>query len=426
MSAQASGPGASGQNFKCPNCGGEMNYDAAVRAMKCAYCGHVAAAAPAPTASAPVVAQQQQLQQGPPGPQAPWQPPAPGPREIPLSQGLALAPKGLGVALQSVQCRDCGATVNLGPNDRTAQCTYCASSMVMPVASDASLITPESLVPFQVPRERATESFKGWLKTLWFRPSDLGRMARLDQIVGVYVPFWTFDAWVRSDWQAERGWYYYETEEYTTVENGETVTRTREVQRTRWEPAWGWRQDFYDDVLVCGSKGLPANLVDKFSTFNTQALVGYAPSYLAGWRAESYAIDLPNAWVHGQQKIVQSQQSRCAGDVGGDTHRGLTVSNRYANETFKHVLLPVFVAAYRYSNKPFRFLVNGQTGEVVGEAPLSFWKIFLLVLLIVGIAVGAFLVWQSQQGSTGLRDSPRATYRLAQHARGVEPTAVTT
>jgi hypothetical protein len=353
-----------------------MAFDAAVRAMKCGYCNHQMAA----TAAAAVHEM------------------GAGPREIPLQQGMALAPKGLGTPLQSVQCKECGATVNVGPNDRTAACTYCASSMVMTVATDPNLIRPESLVPFQVPREKATGSFKEWLAGLWFRPSNLRQMAQLEQIVGVYVPYWTFDCDVYSEWNAERGWHYYETEEYTTTENGQTVTRTRQVQRTRWEPAYGWRNDHYDDVLVCGSKGLPEKLAGKFETFNTGALVAYAPSYLAGWRAESYAIDLPGAWGRAHPRIESSQQGRCAGDVGGDTHRSLSVSNQFSHETFKHVLLPVYVAAYRYNQKPYRFLVNGQTGEVVGEAPYSFWKIFFLVVTILAVIAGAWFIWSMQQG----------------------------
>ncbi len=373
MTAQAAE--GSGQQFKCPNCGAAMAFDAAAGALKCGYCNHTQAA----TVAAPVSEV------------------GAGPREIPLAQGIALAPRGLAAPVQSVQCKECGATVNLGPNDRTTACTYCASTMVMTIATDANLIRPESLVPFQVPRERATASFKEWLKGLWFRPSNLKHMAELEQIHGVYVPYWTFDCQVQSEWSAERGWHYYETEEYTTTENGETVTRTRQVQRTRWESAYGWRNDHYDDVLVCGSRGLPEKLAGKLATFNTGALVAYAPSYLAGWRAESYAVDLPNAWTRAQSSVESSQQSRCAGDVGGDTHRGLSVSNQYSRETFKHVLLPVYVAAYRYQQKPYRFLVNGQTGEVVGEAPYSFWKIFFAVVVVIGLIVAGWLIWQSQQ-----------------------------
>jgi len=386
-----------GQNFKCPQCGGGMFFDAASQALKCQYCNH--------TMQQPAI----QMQGGgapPPGL-------AVGPREIPLSEGLARAPKGLGTQMQSIQCKDCGATVNLAPNEQTVACTYCASHTVIAVASDPNLIMPESLVPFQITKEQAKAKFKEWLGGLWFRPNNLKKASELDQMHGVYVPYWTFDSHVYSQWQADRGWYYYETESYEAIENGQTVWRTREVQRVRWEPAWGTRQDFYDDVLVCGSKGLPTGLADQMTSFNTQSLVLYNPSYLAGWRAESYAVDLQAAWPFAQQKIDSQQVSKCAGDIGGDTHQNLHVQNQYTGQTFKHVLLPVFVAAYRYQNKPYQLLVNGQTGEVVGKAPYSVWKILALILVIVGIAVAGYLIWASQNGDSSRRmlrggDSPAA------------------
>jgi hypothetical protein len=127
-------------------------------------------------------------------------------------------------------------------------------------------------------------------------------------------------------------------------------------------------------------------------------LVPYAPGYLAGWRAESYAIDLPTAWTKAQSKIDAMQQVRCAGDVGGDTYRNLRVDNRYSNETFKHVLLPVYVAAYRYNGKPYRFLVNGQTGEVRGEAPYSWIKITLAIVAVLAVIVVLVLLFGHRDG----------------------------
>jgi hypothetical protein len=243
-------------------------------------------------------------------------------------------------------------------------------------------------------------------------------MAQLEQIFGVYVPYWTFDADVHSQWEAERGWYYYETETYQEVENGETVTKTREVRHTRWEPAWGQRQDRYDDVLVCASKGLPEEMANSFATFDTTHLMPYAPGYLAGWRAESYAIELPAAWAKAQSTVENGQQSKCRGDVGGDEVRGLVVRNQYANETFKHVLLPVYVAAYRYNDKPFRFLVNGQTGEVRGDAPYSWIKITLAVLAVVAVIVALVLVFGGGGGGDSALLLP-STHEAAEHVRRV-------
>lgn len=369
--------GGDAQSFPCSQCGAKLNYDAGAQAMKCPYCGHQQAIQTRPELVQHPAGYVQQAQI----------------REIPIEQGMAMAMKGLGVQVTTISCKDCGATVNIGEGERTTACAFCGSHQVLQAHTNDQAIRPESLVPFKVNKQSANDLFGKWLASLWFRPNDLTKIAKVQEMGGVYVPFWTFDSMVHSNWTAERGWYYYETETYTAYENGQSVTRTRQVQRTRWESAWGNRRDFFDDTLVCAGKGLPTDLVDKFSTFNTKELIPYAPHYLAGWRAEAYAIDLMPAWGIGQQKMSRVQEGRCAGDIGGDTHRGLNVSNAFTQVTFKHVLLPVWIAAYRYNDKVYRFLVNGQTGEVVGKAPYSFWKIFFLVLgivTVIGIVIGIY------------------------------------
>jgi DNA-directed RNA polymerase subunit RPC12/RpoP len=372
-------PSTAVDTFPCAKCGANLSWDAGKRSMACPFCGH---AQPMPTQPTTAI------------------------QEIPLEAGIAAAPKGLGTQVTTVQCKDCGATVNVGEGERTAQCAFCGSKQVLQIQTDANAIRPESLVPFQIDKATANRRFGTWLAGLWFRPNDLKKMAQVQEMGGVYVPFWTFDAKVDSDWTAERGWHYYETEVYTAYENGQQVTRTRQVQRTRYEPAWGSRRgDFHDDVLVCASRGLPAALVEKFSTFNTKQLVPYQPHYLAGWRAESYAVDLMSGHGVARNKIIQTQERYCSSDVGGDTHRSLVVNNRFYAETFKHVLLPIWIAAYRYNTKVYRFLVNGQTGEVTGEAPYSFWKIFFFCLAIaaaVGV-IGYFMV-QHQKSQQEERD----------------------
>jgi hypothetical protein len=221
-------------------------------------------------------------------------------------------------------------------------------------------------------------------------------MAQVQEMGGVYVPFWTFDAMVHSNWTADAGYYYYETEHYTDS-NGNR--QTRQVQRTRWQRAHGSRNDFFDDTLVCASKGLPEVLVTKFTTFDTKQLVPYQPQYLAGWRAEVYAVELLDGWVIAQRIMGNTQRTRCSSDVPGDTQRDLHVNNSFSRETFKHVLLPIWIAAYRYKGKPYQFLVNGQTGEVVGKAPWSLGKIALLVLVILA-AIGAAVFFADQQNTS--------------------------
>jgi hypothetical protein len=122
-------------------------------------------------------------------------------------------------------------------------------------------------------------------------------------------------------------------------------------------------------------------------------------------------------WALGQKKIESSQTDKCARDVGGDTHRMLSVSNQFSNITFKHVLLPIWIAAYRYNGKVFRFLVNGQTGEVVGQAPWSIWKILALVAAILAIvgAVVAYVVLQNSNGASRPSSTPALHERHPAH-----------
>ncbi len=377
-----SSAGSDAVSFPCKNCGAKLSFDPAAQGMACQYCGHKEAVA------------------GAPGPMQPWGGGA-AIRDIPIEEGMRLAQRGLGVQVATIQCKDCGATVNVGQGERTAACAFCGSKHVLSLQTNESAIRPESLLPFRVSKEDASKRFAAWLAGLWFRPSNLKKMASVEELGGVYVPFWLFNADVYSQWTADRGWYYYETETYTAFENGQSVTRTRQVQRTRWESASGWRRDRHENVQICAGKGLPTNLVEQCSRFDATALVPYRPEYLSGWRAESYVVELMPAWGNATDKIGRDQESRCGRDVGGDTHRNLSATHQFSAITFKHVLLPIWIAAYRYGQKAYRFLVNGQTGEVVGEAPWSFWKITALVLAIAAvIGVGVFFYLRSQPPET--------------------------
>ncbi|MCC6522952.1 MAG: hypothetical protein IT373_09845 [Polyangiaceae bacterium] len=369
--------------YPCPQCGGQLRYDAATQSMKCPYCGAQHAAPPQQAAPQPYA--QAQVQQ---------QPAAGVVREIPIEEGMRLAQRGYGTPVSQIECGECGATVTVNPNEQTVKCAFCSSQKVLPREAAGNVITPESLVPFAVDQNGANTKFTEWLAGLWFRPSDLKRMARVHEIGGLYVPFWTFDSMVHSRWTADAGYYYQETEWYTDAQGNR---QTRTVTKTRWEPAYGARSDFYDDVIICASKGIPEALVDRFRTWDTKQLIPYQPSYLAGWKAESYAIDLMPGWQKAQDVIATSQRNRCSKDVPGDTQRNLAVNNEFSRVTFKHVLLPVWVAAYRYGGKPYQFLVNGQTGEVVGKAPLSFWKVFFLVLFIAAAVAAVVIVTQMRK-----------------------------
>ncbi len=411
---------SAGQKFPCPSCGApNMAFDAAIQAMRCQYCQHVAqvqapaaapVAAPAAAPAAGAAAGAAVAQAGAPA-QAPAQgfgvpahqaaPTGAGSGERPLQEGMQAEQQGgtgFGTATRTLQCQGCGANVSFPDGQIATKCDFCGSQHVLEQSSGRNVIQPSALVPFAVPGDQAKTKFKDWMGSLWFRPSDLKTAAQVGEIGGVYVPYWSFDAWVDSQWQAEAGYAYHESEVVIEMVNGQKQQRTKQVRKVRWQPAHGQRRDFFNDILVVASKGLPRKIADRMRTFDTSALAPYDPRYLSGYRAEEYGVGLSDAWALGEQQMFREQETRCSGDVPGDEQRGLQVRSQTSQQMFKHILLPLWIASYQYQGKAYRFLVNGQTGEVQGEAPWSMLKIVLFIATIVAVIAGIVMLIRSQQG----------------------------
>ena len=123
---------------------------------------------------------------------------------------------------------------------------------------------PESLLEFKIPETQVREKIRAWYGSRWFAPNALKSRALTDTVHGVYLPYWTFDAQVHADWTAEAGYHYYETETYTDAQGR---TQSRQVQRTRWEPAAGSIDHFFDDELVPASKGVEPQLLRQIEPF---------------------------------------------------------------------------------------------------------------------------------------------------------------
>jgi hypothetical protein len=294
------------------------------------------------------------------------------------------------VEVEQVKCGKCGAEQTLGGSLFAGHCTFCGTAIVSKSYASRR-IKPKSIVPFQVDRKRAAESFRKWVKGLWLAPGDLKKYAQSDAgLTGVYLPYWTYDCQTGSDYTGERGDDYYTNETYTTTNSkGESVVQTRRVKHTRWTPAAGHVDKFHDDVLVMASKSLPENISQSVMRFELKALVPYQPAFVSGFKAEAYQVGLKDGFATAKVAIDEAVHDLIRRDIGGDQQRVHHVSTRYSDVRFKHVLLPVWISAYRYRDKAFRFLINGQTGEVSGESPKSWWKIGFLVL---GILIVLFLL----------------------------------
>jgi predicted RNA-binding Zn-ribbon protein involved in translation (DUF1610 family) len=289
----------------------------------------------------------------------------------------------------AVKCPGCGAEQTLPKEIALGECSFCRA----PLSSSTyalRTIKPRALVPFAIDRRQAQERFRNWIGSLWLAPGKLKKYAQSDAgLRGVYVPYWTYDCQTASDYLGERGEDYYE-DETVWVRNaqGQDEQQTRRVLKTRWFRASGHVERFHDDILVLASKSFPKELDAPLSGWKLDALVPHQPEYLAGFQTEAYQVGLADGFREAKPVIDGQVVAAVRADIGGDRQRVQQIRTDYSGITFKHILLPLWISSYRFNDRPYRFMINAQTGEVRGESPKSFWKILFLVLgIILALAI---------------------------------------
>ena len=284
----------------------------------------------------------------------------------------------------TVKCDACSAQTSFEANVVSGSCPFCGSPIVLSTGTIHRSIQPKSLLPFLIDKKKSMEMYSNWLKNLWWAPGDLMKLASQDgKLTGMYIPYWTYDANTTTSYLGERGIDYTETEEYETTENGETVVRTREVVRTEWYPVSGQVNNTFDDTLVIASRSLPKENTQKLEPWDLQSLIPFNPSYLSGYKTESYQIDLKEGFEDAKVRMEQVISQDVLAAIGGNHQRVFTQETSYDHITFKHILLPIWISSYRYQNKVYRFLINGRTGQVQGERPYSWMKIALAVVAVI-------------------------------------------
>jgi DNA-directed RNA polymerase subunit RPC12/RpoP len=360
-----------GRKFPCGKCGARLDFDPSERALKCPYCGHFEEIKPDKAG-----VQERDYEE--------------------YLNKLAGHRTKLEGRSSQVRCTGCGAVVLLEDQVATDKCPFCGTHLENEPEEAQDMIPPESLLPFRVDIRKARDEFANWIKSRWFAPSALKKMANLGQLSGIYVPYWTYDAMTYTHYTGQRGIDYTDTETYyETDAQGNQQARTRTVIRTMWYPCSGEVQHFFDDVLVCGSNSLPGSLIQSLEPWDLKRLVTYKAEYLSGFKTERYAVDLKEGFARARE-VMQNQIRRlCEQDIGGNHQIVNSMQSQYVGVTFKHILLPVWLASYRYYDKVYRVMVNARTGQVVGERPWSWIKISALVLLIVAI-LGVILFFASR------------------------------
>ena len=291
----------------------------------------------------------------------------------------------------TIKCGNCGASSTLKPNITSDSCPFCASPIVVTGGTTCSIIKPKYLLPFKIDQKNAFEEFKKWIKSLWFAPNDLKHYVdNADKLNGMYIPYWTYDSNTESDYTGQRGDNYQTTETYTTTVNGKSQTHTRTVTKIRWSFASGHVHNNFDDVLVLASNSLPEKYTNALEPWDMENITAYNDKFLSGFRSESYQVDVKTGFEKSKVKMDEGIRTTIRRDIGGDHQQITSVSTVYNDITFKHILLPIWLSAFRYNEKVYRFMINGRTGEVQGERPYSVIKIVLTVLAVIAIGVGIY------------------------------------
>lgn len=352
--------------FPCANCGALQQYAPGTELLRCPYCEYET---PIKSSDSPIVEHDfsealRQLN-----------------RETPEPQD----------SVRSVKCNACAASFEFEEDIHAGECPYCGTPLVL--GTEHKTFRPQSLLPFHIDQSKAKDGFKKWLKGLWFAPGDLKKYADDDTpLRGVYVPYWTYDSQTYTEYAGERGDYYQVPKRVTVVVKGRRVTRTQMVTKVRWTRVRGRVSRFFDDVLVGANESLPRKITDKLEPWDLDQLVPYQEQYLSGFSSQIYQVQLDAGFSRANEIMERIIRQDIRRDIGGNLQRIHHQQTRHQNTTFKHILLPIWSAGFRYRGKEYLFVVNGRTGKVQGERPVSKWKVFFAFLVAIIVFVGLYFI----------------------------------
>ena len=348
---------------KCPQCGGVMDFDPSTGNLKCPYCDYEEAIHVQEEAPKKAV-------------------------ELDFFAAEHTANQDWGAETRTVLCKACGAESIYDALQTSAVCPFCGSNQVME-ANSQDTMAPGGVVPFQISDEQASVLFRTWIKRKWFCPKLAKNSAKPGRFKGIYLPYWTFDADTYSSYQGEYGIQH-------TREDSEGETYTE----TDWYRTSGTHNEFINDELVLASRNHDVSVLHKLEPFDTENNKTYKPEYIAGFVAERYSIGLKDAWNNAMDSIKAKLSRHISDQIrqenAADIVRNVMVTTDYGNITYKYLLLPIWISNFKYKDKIYQFMVNGQTGKIAGRTPLSIPKIVITaVAILVLLAIFFYIKMQN-------------------------------
>jgi predicted RNA-binding Zn-ribbon protein involved in translation (DUF1610 family) len=370
-----------GRVFPCEGCGADLEFNIGEQSLKCPFCGFVKQI----ERNADAVLQEQdfeamleRIRQ--------W-------REDARDRVVQEDPDAAAAEAthKELRCESCGGNVEFYGTLTSTHCPYCAAPVQLENAHKAigHRIPVDGVLPFQIDMDNAKRNLQQWVSSRWFAPTRFTKGKAEGRMNGIYLSYYTFDSMTFTAYSGQRGEHY-----YVTVGSGKNQ---RTEQRTRWYPASGKFQRFFDDVLVLANTGLRRDYMLALEPWPPLKVMPFDQQMLAGLMARTYDIELDACFKDGRSRIDAAILSEVHQRIGGDTQIVTDVKSRYEAITYKHLLLPVWLLAYRFHERTYQVFINAATGEVQGERPYSPWKIAFAVVMGLIAAFAIYALTQSQQ-----------------------------
>lgn len=295
-------------------------------------------------------------------------------------------------ATYNFECSGCGASMSYDARAGSLRCPFCGST-AMVAQRDAKVLAPNRVVPFRLDQQSAIAAMRQWLAGRWFRPGGLSQQAAVVRMQPVYLPYWVFQAKTHTYWTAD-------------------TSRTPPGARGNWYPLSGETHHEHGEVLIAASGALQPRETGALAPFDLSAGVAPEQVDLDNITVEQFALPRKYARPLVRSELEAHEQQRIAAELPGRT-RNVHVNVQIESLSSEPVLLPVYIMAYRYRGEVYRFLVNGQTGRAVGEAPLSWVKILLIPAALIVIVLLLLLASQAFGAVAGPPSTPTLRQRLA-------------
>lgn len=335
--------------YKCPACGGALAFDSASQKLKCPFCDSVYNLDQFEQQQ-PDPAQQAQAQQG--------EQPATGGMNWNVEPGSEWA-AGETDDISVLSCNSCGGEIVCEDTTASATCPYCGNPVVLK-GKLSGMLKPDCIIPFKLDKNQAKEALKRHVARKKLVPALFKDKNHIEEIKGVYVPFWLFDAQVAANisYKGERTRTWSDAKYKYIEHNYYRIYRAGYVA--------------FDQVPVDGSKKMADDLMESIEPFDFSQAVDFKTAYLAGFMADKYDVDAETSIKTANARIRWSTEDAFQSTVQGFT--GVTAEESYINlqnGVARYALYPVWMLNTRWNGKDYVFAMNGQTGKFVGDLPLD-------------------------------------------------------